>query len=351
IRWLHSQIQDLLKLDSADKARQEKIKVIQTRIATIGTELERVQAEITRIEGPDKERQAAAHKDRLKAYVAFFENVKEEQQTLEELYAPVNTRLSSESASEQEQALEFSVRWEADLNKWLERGGALFDQRKTVPYGTMQDLGNAARRILAPAWTSGDPEQIGPAMETFLAEFRKPGLPSRSYLRSDVSSLDLLQWLYEVDHLRLSYGLKYNGVELEKLSPGTKGIVLLILYLGMDIADSRPLVVDQPDENLDNESIYKLLTTYFKTAKTRRQIILITHNPNLVVNGDSEQVIVATCNRRGNGLPHITYQTGSLENAAPAGRGIRHQVCRILEGGSDAFQKRERRYSLPERRD
>jgi DNA repair exonuclease SbcCD ATPase subunit len=84
-----------------------------------------------------------------------------------------------------------------------------------------------------------------------------------------------------------------NGVALENLSPGTKGIVLLILYLGMDIGDSRPLIVDQPDENLDNESIYRLLTSYFKSAKKRRQIVLITHNPNLVVNGDSEQIVVA----------------------------------------------------------
>ena len=76
---------------------------------------------------------------------------------------------------------------------------------------------------------------------------------------------------------------------------------------------TRPLIVDQPDENLDNESIYKLLTSYFKIAKTRRQVILITHNPNLVVNGDSEQVIVASCDRLENGLPHIKYQSGSLE--------------------------------------
>lgn len=135
-------------------------------------------------------------------------------------------------------------------------------------------------------------------------------------------------------------------MELEKLSPGTKGIVLLILYLGMDIGDTRPLIVDQPDENLDNESVYNLLTTYFKKAKTRRQIILITHNPNLVVNGDSEQVIVASCERRQNGIPHITYHSGSLEDIAPGDRGIRQQVCRILEGGSDAFLKRERRYSI-----
>jgi predicted ATPase len=137
-----------------------------------------------------------------------------------------------------------------------------------------------------------------------------------------------------------------DGVQLENLSPGTKGIVLLILYLGMDVADTRPLIVDQPDENLDNESIYNLLTAYFKNAKTRRQIILITHNPNLVVNADSEQVIIARCERRDAGLPHITYQSGSLENATPEDRGIRQQVCRILESGSDAFRKRERRYSL-----
>jgi hypothetical protein len=210
----------------------------------------------------------------------------------------------------------------------------------------MQGLANAAREILAPAWTSGNPKQVGPALEKFVEEFRKTESKPRNYLRSDATGLDLLRWLYEVDHIRLTYGLKYKGVELEKLSPGTKGIVLLILYLGMDIGDTRPLVVDQPDENLDNESIYKLLTSYFKTAKMRRQIMLITHNPNLVVNGDSEQVIVASCGRQENGLPHMTYYSGSLENNTPEETGIRQQVCRILEGGSEAFQKRERRYSL-----
>ena len=175
--------------------------------------------------------------------------------------------------------------------------------------------------------------------------FRQRELLPKNYLRTDVTFEQLLQWLYETDHIRLSYGLRYNGIELEKLSPGTKGIVLLILYLGIDVDDTRPLIVDQPDENLDNESIYSLLTAYFKIAKKRRQIILITHNPNLVVNGDSEQVIVATARRRADGLPHIVYQAGALENG-PTGTGIRDQVCRILEGGTDAFLKREQRYAL-----
>ena len=70
--------------------------------------------------------------------------------------------------------------------------------------------------------------------------------------------------------------------------------------------------------------------------------------PNLVVNGDSEQIIVARCERRNNGLPYITYQSGSLENDTPEDLGIRQQVCRILEGGSDASRKHERRYSVAE---
>lgn len=351
IRWLQKRIEELQKRQSADKARQDKIKAIQSRVATIDTEKKRISKEIGQIEGPENERIIAVRQERLDAYVAYFANLSREQATLEELYAPVSARLTAESAAEQEQDLEFSIRWEADLDEWLERGGELFDQRRAIPYGTMGCLSDAAHRILLPAWISGNPECVRPAMDEFLAEFRKRELPPHKYMRSGVTVQDVFEWLYEVDHVSLSYGLKYNGVELEKLSPGTKGIVLLILYLGMDVADTRPLIVDQPDENLDNESIYELLTTYFKTAKRRRQIVLITHNPNLVVNADSEQVIVATAERRENGLPHITYESGSLENDVPEEQAIRQQVCRILEGGSDAFRKRERRYALPKGHD
>ena len=246
IRWLQKQIEELQKQDSADKARQERTKTIQSRIAAIDTENERIGHEIAQIEGPEKERMAAARQERLKAYLAYFWNLHHEQETLEELYAPVSARLGGEAAAEQEQNLEFSIRWEANLDEWLERGSTLFDQRRAIPYGTMEDLADAARRILMPAWISGDPERISPAIEEFLAEFRKPQPPPNDYMRTGVTLQDVLEWLYEVEHVRLSYGLKYNGVELEKLSPGTKGIVLLILYLGMDVADSRPLMSISP---------------------------------------------------------------------------------------------------------
>jgi ABC-type cobalamin/Fe3+-siderophores transport system ATPase subunit len=157
------------------------------------------------------------------------------------------------------------------------------------------------------------------------------------------------EWLFSVSHIDVSHGIQYEGKDLRLLSPGTKGIVLLILYLAVDKFDTRPLIVDQPDENLDNQSTYEILRGYFREAKRRRQIIVITHNPNLVVNTDAEQVIVAESTLRSNGLPTISYSCGSLESVAaegPLSGTIREAVCRIMEGGKDAFKMRENRYGF-----
>jgi energy-coupling factor transporter ATP-binding protein EcfA2 len=344
IRALEKQIKALSERESMDKARQLRIKAIQTRIAAIKAEVKKLTDEIVQIEGPEKERRIKCRDERLKAYGAYFENLKLEQQALEELYKPVKKKLRASGDAGRDKDLEFSIRWDADVGQWLERGGALFDQRKTNPFGTMKELSDAARDLLLPAWMSGDSGKIKIAFEGFLEQFS--AMSPRDYLRADVTVQDVLEWLYEVGHVHLNYGLKYNGHELETLSPGTKGIVLLILYLGMDTEDTRPLIVDQPDENLDSESIYDLLRVYFQSANERRQVILISHNPNLVVNADSEQVIIAACGRQQNGLPHITYQLGALESSSPEGAGIRQRTCQILEGGDVAFQRRESRYSI-----
>ena len=254
IRWLRVQLEELEMRESADKVRNARINEIHSRMTAIDAETQRIGKEIDQIEGPEKERIVAVRRERLNAYAAYFANLRQEQDTLEELYAPVSARLGTERAAEQEQDLEFSIRWEANLDAWLERGTALFDQRTVIPYRTMEGLGDAARRILVPAWISGEPERVRPAMEEFLTDFESRKLSPSKYMRSGIDLQDVYEWLYEVEHVRLNYGLKYNGVELEKLSPGTKGIVLLILYLGMEVADTRPLIVDQPDENLDNES-------------------------------------------------------------------------------------------------
>jgi hypothetical protein len=116
-------------------------------------------------------------------------------------------------------------------------------------------------------------------------------------------------WLYSTDHIKVAYSLQYDGVDIEQLSPGTRGIVLLLLYLSIDAEDDRPLIIDQPEENLDPQSVFEELVTRFREAKKRRQIIIVTHNANLVVNTDADQVIVASCGRHRPGqLPQISYE-------------------------------------------
>lgn len=115
-----------------------------------------------------------------------------------------------------------------------------------------------------------------------------------------------------------------------------------MLYLALDDADDRPLIIDQPEENLDPKSIYDELVPLFRTAKNKRQVIIVTHNANLVVNADADQIIIADVGTHsGSGLPAITYESGGLEEER-----VRKLVCNILEGGELAFRDRARRLRI-----
>jgi ABC-type multidrug transport system ATPase subunit len=146
-------------------------------------------------------------------------------------------------------------------------------------------------------------------------------------------------WLFDTDHISVRYEIVYDGIDIRKLSPGTRGIVLLLLYLALDDADDRPLIIDQPEENLDPKSVFEELVALFIAAKAKRQVIMVTHNANLVINTDADQIIVAEAGPHvAGGLPPISYSAGGLENAS-----IRKAVCDILEGGESAFRERARR--------
>ena len=150
------------------------------------------------------------------------------------------------------------------------------------------------------------------------------------------------KWLYGTDHIRIQYGISYDSTDIRKLSPGTRGIVLLLLYLALDENDDRPLIIDQPEENLDPKSVFEELVGLFVKAKTKRQVIIVTHNANLVVNTDADQVLIAEAGPHKPGaLPPITYTSGGLETAS-----IREAVCNILEGGERAFRERARRLRI-----
>lgn len=127
--------------------------------------------------------------------------------------------------------------------------------------------------------------------------------------------------------------LKYKGKDLNKISVGQKGTVYLKMMLATE-AFSKPIIFDQPEDDLDNEFIMQNLISLFKELKQYRQVIIVTHNANLVVNADAEQVIVAS-----NIDGELNYISGSLENQL-----INSKICQILEGGELAFEKRRRKY-------
>lgn len=137
------------------------------------------------------------------------------------------------------------------------------------------------------------------------------------------------------EYLKVLPSIKYKGKEPEKLSVGQRGTFFLCLKLATE-AFTTPFVFDQPEDDLDNEFIVRELQPLFRNIKKYRQVIIVTHNANLVVNADAEQVIVAN-----NDNEVISFKFGSLGNPW-----IRDEVCRILEGGQEAFRNRELRYDL-----
>ena len=155
-------------------------------------------------------------------------------------------------------------------------------------------------------------------------------------LRKEASIIDFYDYLYCLDYLKPEYNLQWSGKGLHQLSPGERGLVLLIFYLFIDTKDI-PLVIDQPEENLDNESIYKVLVSCIKEAKERRQIIIVTHNPNLAVVCDAEQIIYSEIDKQ-NGN-RITYTCGAIENPT-----INKKLIDVLEGTRPAFDNRDNKY-------
>ncbi len=168
----------------------------------------------------------------------------------------------------------------------------------------------------------------------------------RSQQRSDVALHDqlnrgkdvvsLYDYLFSLDFLEPRYVLRWQGRELQELSPGERGTVLLIFYLLVDKSDV-PLIIDQPEENLDNETIYRVLVPCVKEARGRRQVIMVTHNPNLAVVCDADQVVHASIDRQG-GI-RVTYAGGAIEDPE-----TNRRIVDVLEGTHPAFRNRERKY-------
>lgn len=279
------------------------------------------------------ERMTIAHAERLDAYRTIFETLDAEVCALEELYEPLRSRLADDKRLA---SLRFRVGRHVNLDTWVREGERrIFDLRKP-PFQGRGSLRTTAETLDA-KWRTGDASSVRDAVMRFGHDHVEPALGS---LRSGVDEHDVGAWLFSTDHISIRYSIEFEETDLRNLSPGTRGVVLLMLFLAIDQSDERPLIIDQPEENLDPKSVFASLVPFFRDAAQRRQIIMVTHNANLVVNGDSDQVIVAhAAKHEGRVLPTMSYSSGGLED--PDTRAL---VCQYLEGGEDAFRKRGLRY-------
>lgn len=345
---LEAEVARLTKLVALDTDTQKRFMALTQKIASENIELGKLLDRLSDYQGA-KDRIPSLLRDRETGYARVFDFILAEEQVLRDLYAPIRVRLDVEGGTLGK--LSFSVRRSVDVERWAAAGEKLLDLRHTGKFQGRGSVAERAERGLAEAWRTGDPAAVTAAMAAFrddnqdelLEAARVPkGNPVdyRAWLKR------FAQWLYSTDHIQVRYSVDYDGTDIRSLSPGTRGIVLLLLYLALDTDDDRPLIIDQPEENLDPKSIYDELVGLFIAAKAKRQVIMVTHNANLVVNTDADQIIIAEAGPRGaGGLPGISYMAGGLEDAA-----IRERVCEILEGGEHAFRERARRLRVRFRR-
>ena len=152
--------------------------------------------------------------------------------------------------------------------------------------------------------------------------------------------------------------ITYKNDKLGEMSTGKASFVILMLIIGLSKSKS-PILIDQPEDNLDNRSVSENIISYLRNKKIERQIILVTHNANIVVNADAENVIVA--NQKGqndketSSLYKFDYINGAIENTFAKNEnetnllksmGIKEHIADIVEGGKEAFKNRERKYGF-----
>ena len=150
-------------------------------------------------------------------------------------------------------------------------------------------------------------------------------------------SIDRLNIWYPEDSVEVQYSASGDGRHFRSIqegSPGQKTAALLAFLLSYG---EEPLILDQPEDDLDNHLIYDLIVTQLRQVKLRRQVIVVTHNANIVVNGDAE-LVVALEARHGETKKECE---GCLQEQE-----VRETICAVMEGGRKAFEDRYRRIAL-----
>lgn len=281
--------------------------------------------------------------ERLKLTEQLFDIVKSQLSAYRELYAPIASEAAQHKFLQEHLRIEFNVLVEGAV--FSEKLVSMINQgRRGTFYGQAEGL-EAARRLVQQAefgeWTGVEKflQQVMTALTLDQRDGRNQEIVISSQLRDGFTTQELYDFVFGLTYLRPRLTLQLSGREVAQLSPGERGILLLVFYLLLD-REEIPLVIDQPEHNLDNASVYRLLEPCIRRAKNRRQIVLVTHNPNVAIVCDAEQVIAARIDKQ-DGY-RITYESGAIENPQQN----LHAVD-VLEGSWPAFDARDAAYQRP----
>jgi len=296
----------------------------------------------------------SAYPERLRAARTAREGISKEvfakKRALTQFYNAIKQSIDSEIAKCREQLGEYDISIEAGLRL----NPSFFDEflkfinQNAVGSFRGHEEGRAMVRRLTDSVTDWEDEQqvfeeLGTIVEALHTDRREdvspPNAPRDVFkqIKGQKPVQELYDYLFGFDYLATKYDLKVDGKDLSELSPGERGGLLLVFYLMLD-RQEVPLVIDQPEDNLDNKSIYELLVTFIKQAKKRRQIILVTHNPNLAVVADAEQIIHVSIDKK-HGKHDFDFISGAIEEPC-----INQAVVDILEGTMPAFDNRRLKY-------
>jgi hypothetical protein len=260
------------------------------------------------------------------------------------LYGPVQHFIDSHALAKNKLKLEF--RAELTNEDFATR---LLDLLALNRRGTFMGVeeGRAKAEALIQSTNWEDTESVRSFLDSVdraLHWDQRDNSPSLAQLKDQLlkgkRSEEVFDLLYGLEYICPRYILRWEGKDLSMLSPGERGTLLLVFYLLIDQGD-LPLIIDQPEGNLDNHTVAKVLVDCIKEARTRRQVLIVTHNPNLAVVCDADQLVHASMDKSNSNA--ITYSCGSLENPA-----VSRYVTDVLEGTRWAFGVRNAKYAVGE---
>lgn len=148
----------------------------------------------------------------------------------------------------------------------------------------------------------------------------------------------LLRDRFEIDFLN-SVKTKVDEIFFKDMTGGQKAIAMLELVFSFD-DEQYPILIDQPEDDLDVSGVATDLVNFIKLQKENRQIIIVSHNGSLVVCADTEEVLISNSEKL-DGSYNFSYSTGSIEDPE-----IREEIIKILEGGKEALKQRARKLNF-----